>query len=146
MTRSGSTATEDLTTDLKLTRYPRSLAATLAAFPSVSLVPQLGSLIPPTRDGWFTKKCCPRNTRSTPMKQNLRDKVFVPFVCSVGKLLLHARIAGRLIFCAFGDSVAIVLRTRRSTLELSRLSPIRDIRVIRPPRRSPATAGRRRVV
>jgi hypothetical protein len=42
---SGSAATEDLTTDLKLTRYPRSLAATLAAFPSVSLFPQLGSLI-----------------------------------------------------------------------------------------------------
>ena len=35
----------DLTTDLKLTRYPRSLAATLAAFPSVSLFPQLGSLM-----------------------------------------------------------------------------------------------------
>jgi len=33
------------TTDLKLTRYPRSLAATLATFPSVSLFPQLGSLI-----------------------------------------------------------------------------------------------------
>jgi hypothetical protein len=31
--------------DLKLTRYPRSLAAILAAFPSVSLFPQLGSLI-----------------------------------------------------------------------------------------------------
>ena len=30
---------------MKLTRYPRSLAATLAAFPSVSLFPQLGSLI-----------------------------------------------------------------------------------------------------
>ncbi len=45
MTQSGSAATKNLTTDLKLTRYPRSLAATLAAFPSVSLFPQLGSLI-----------------------------------------------------------------------------------------------------
>jgi hypothetical protein len=35
----------DLTTDLKLTRYPRSLAATLTVFPSVSLFPQLGSQI-----------------------------------------------------------------------------------------------------
>ena len=34
------------------------------------------------------KKCCPRNTRSTPMKQNLRDKAFVPFVCLVRKPLL----------------------------------------------------------
>ena len=40
-----SAAAKDLTADLKLTRYPRSLAATLAAFPSVSLFPQLGSLI-----------------------------------------------------------------------------------------------------
>ena len=35
----------DLTTDLKLTRYPCSLAATRRGFPSVSLFPQLGSLI-----------------------------------------------------------------------------------------------------
>jgi hypothetical protein len=35
----GSAATKDLTADLKLTRYPRSLAATLAACPSVSLFP-----------------------------------------------------------------------------------------------------------
>ena len=40
------------------------------------------------------KESCPRNTRSTPMKQNLHDKAFVPFVCLVGKILLHARIAG----------------------------------------------------
>ena len=45
ITQGGSAATKNLTTDLKLTRYPRSLAATLAAFPSVSLFPQLGSLI-----------------------------------------------------------------------------------------------------
>ena len=31
------------------------------------------------------KKCCPR---STPMKQNLHDKAFVPFVCLVGTPLL----------------------------------------------------------
>jgi hypothetical protein len=31
------------------------------------------------------KKCCPRNTRSTPTRQNLRDKAFVAFVCLVGK-------------------------------------------------------------
>ena len=34
------------------------------------------------------KKSCPRNTRSTPMKQNLHDKAFVSFVCFVGKPLL----------------------------------------------------------
>src|SRR5437867_1443843 len=45
VTQSGEAAAKDLTADLKLTRYPRSLAATLAAFPSVSLFPQLGSLI-----------------------------------------------------------------------------------------------------
>jgi hypothetical protein len=45
ITQSGEPAAKDLTADLKLTRYPRSLAATLAAFPSVSLFPQLGSLI-----------------------------------------------------------------------------------------------------
>jgi hypothetical protein len=27
----------------------------------------------------------PRNTRSTPMKQNLHNNAFVPFVCSMGK-------------------------------------------------------------
>src|SRR5438093_12142426 len=45
VTQSGEAAAKDLTADLKLTRYPRSLAATLAAFPSVSLFPQLGSVI-----------------------------------------------------------------------------------------------------
>jgi len=45
VTQSGEAAAKDLTTDLKLTRYPRSLTATLAAFPSVSLFPQLGSLM-----------------------------------------------------------------------------------------------------
>ena len=45
VTQSGEAAAKDLTADLKLTRYPRSLAATLAAFPSVSLFPQVGSLI-----------------------------------------------------------------------------------------------------
>jgi hypothetical protein len=35
ITQSGSAAAKDLTADLKLTCYPRSLAATLAAFPSV---------------------------------------------------------------------------------------------------------------
>jgi hypothetical protein len=36
----------------------------------------------------FIKKSCPRNTRSTPMKQKLHDKTFVPFVCLVGEPLL----------------------------------------------------------
>src|SRR6266481_6433915 len=40
------------------------------------------------------KKCCPRNTRSTPMKQNLRDKAFVAFVCLVGKPLLPKIVVG----------------------------------------------------
>ena len=48
----GEAAANDLTADLKLTRYPRSLAATLAAFPSVSLFPQLGSLIRQLPDGY----------------------------------------------------------------------------------------------
>jgi hypothetical protein len=52
ITRSGEAAAKDLTADLKLTRYPRSLAATLAAFPSVSLFPQLGSLIRQLPDGY----------------------------------------------------------------------------------------------
>jgi hypothetical protein len=43
--QSGEAAAKGLTADLKLIRYPRSLAATLAAFPSVSLFPHLGSLI-----------------------------------------------------------------------------------------------------
>jgi hypothetical protein len=37
------------------------------------------------------KKCCPRNT---PMKQNLRDKAFVAFVCLVGKPLLPKIVVG----------------------------------------------------
>jgi hypothetical protein len=40
------------------------------------------------------KKCCPRNTRSTPMKHNLRDKAFVAFVCLVGKPLLPKIVVG----------------------------------------------------
>jgi len=40
------------------------------------------------------KKCCPRNTRSTPMKQNLRGKAFVAFVCLVGKRLLLKIVVG----------------------------------------------------
>ena len=40
------------------------------------------------------KKGCPRNTRSTPMKQNLRDKAFVAFVCLVGKPLLPKIVVG----------------------------------------------------
>ncbi len=34
------------------------------------------------------------NTRSTPMKQNLRDKAFVAFVCLVGKPLLPKIVVG----------------------------------------------------
>jgi hypothetical protein len=45
ITQSGEATAKDLTADLKLTRHPRSLAATLLAFPSVSLFPQLGSLV-----------------------------------------------------------------------------------------------------
>jgi hypothetical protein len=63
---SGSAATEDLTTDLKLTRYPRSLVATLAAFPSVSLFPQLGSLIRQLPDGWVHEEMLPtKHTKHT---------------------------------------------------------------------------------
>ena len=40
------------------------------------------------------KKCCPRNTRSTPTRQNLRDKAFVAFVCLVGKPLLPKIVVG----------------------------------------------------
>ena len=39
------------------------------------------------------KKCCLRNTRSTPMKQNLRDKPFVAFVRLVGNPLLPKIVA-----------------------------------------------------
>jgi hypothetical protein len=58
------------------------------------------------------KKCCPRNTRSTPMKENLRDKAFVAFVCLVGKPLLP-----KIALCEVDES--LVAKTSRDSRDVS---------------------------
>jgi hypothetical protein len=90
MARSRSTAIEDLTTDLKLTRYPRSLAAAVAAFPSVSLFLQLGSLI--TR--MVHEEMLPTKHTKHANEAESACKAFVPFVCLVGKALIQTHNTG----------------------------------------------------
>jgi hypothetical protein len=77
----------DLTTDLKLTRYPRSLAATLAAFPSVSLFPQLGSRmtrISRTAIGTLKRRNVQRRTCNA--KRPMKDIATHPITISRSRL------------------------------------------------------------
>src|SRR4051812_19444521 len=77
------------------------------------------------------EECCPRNTRSTLMKQNPLDKAFSPFVCFVGKVLLHARIAGN------RHPKTYLRNTRRIWSLVVRIKTSAELKLARVPVRSP---------
>src|SRR5436189_218001 len=78
------------------------------------------------------KKSCPRNTRSTPMKQTLYDKAFVSFVCLGGKELdpETARLFRRVqpgAYILFGRNLESAIQLRKLIDDLRDLSEIEPI-------------------